>query len=233
MFIFMFNHVAPWSCETWHFVPLYVHTFSRMTIKLNLSWLKVISLYLYCLCGRLGMIKMFTKSYPTCLSTYLLAYICADMIRHQHTATLALSWLPAKMSECRLRDVNHRSSIQTKDNIVANPLHVCQYSKRDNTPAYHASQRAFHVLSQIQAGVNQRFGLGPLEHAWPSPPRASVYGVHCAPTLTDTEAWVTFKSRLGITYLLQSECWERWRPSTFMVMCAMQLLVSMAMLEGA
>ncbi len=118
MFIFMFNHVAPWSCETWHFVPLYVHTFSRMTIKLNLSWLKVISLYLYCLCGRLGTIKMFTKSYPTCLSTYLLAYICADMIRHQHTATLALSWLPAKMSECRLRDVNHRSSIQTKDNIV-------------------------------------------------------------------------------------------------------------------
>ncbi len=33
----MFNYVAPWSCETWHFVPLYVHTCSSMTIKLNLT----------------------------------------------------------------------------------------------------------------------------------------------------------------------------------------------------
>ncbi len=33
-------HVAPWSCEARHFVPLYVHTCSGMTIKLNLTLLK-------------------------------------------------------------------------------------------------------------------------------------------------------------------------------------------------
>ncbi len=32
--------VAPWSCEARHFVPLYVHTCSGMTIKLNLTWLE-------------------------------------------------------------------------------------------------------------------------------------------------------------------------------------------------
>ncbi len=31
-------YVAPWSCETRHLVPLYVHTCSGMTIKLNLTW---------------------------------------------------------------------------------------------------------------------------------------------------------------------------------------------------
>ncbi len=30
-------HVAPWSCESRHFVPPYVHTCSGMTIKLNLT----------------------------------------------------------------------------------------------------------------------------------------------------------------------------------------------------
>ncbi len=30
-------YVAPWSCETRHLVPLYVHTCSGMTIKLNLT----------------------------------------------------------------------------------------------------------------------------------------------------------------------------------------------------
>ncbi len=40
----MFNwYVAPWSCETRHFVPLYVHTCSRMTIKLDLTWLEWIT----------------------------------------------------------------------------------------------------------------------------------------------------------------------------------------------
>ncbi len=32
-------YVAPWSCEARHLVPLYVHTCSGMTIKLNLTWL--------------------------------------------------------------------------------------------------------------------------------------------------------------------------------------------------
>ncbi len=32
-------YVAPWSCEAQHLVPLYVHTCSGMTIKLNLTWL--------------------------------------------------------------------------------------------------------------------------------------------------------------------------------------------------
>lgn len=45
----------------------------------------------------------------------------------------------------------------------------------------------------------------------PSLPGASVYGCHCVATLTDTEAWVTFKWCLGITNLIQSERWERWR----------------------
>ncbi len=31
-------NVAPWSCEARHLVPLYVHTCSGMTIKLNLTW---------------------------------------------------------------------------------------------------------------------------------------------------------------------------------------------------
>ncbi len=35
--LFMLIYVAPWSCETQHFVPLYVHTCSGMTIKLNLN----------------------------------------------------------------------------------------------------------------------------------------------------------------------------------------------------
>ncbi len=35
--LFMLIYVAPWSCETRHFVPLYVHTCSGMTIKLNLN----------------------------------------------------------------------------------------------------------------------------------------------------------------------------------------------------
>ncbi len=30
-------YVAPWSCEARHLVPLYVHTCSGMTIKLNLN----------------------------------------------------------------------------------------------------------------------------------------------------------------------------------------------------
>ncbi len=30
-------YVAPWSCEARHLVPLYVHTCSVMTIKLNLN----------------------------------------------------------------------------------------------------------------------------------------------------------------------------------------------------
>ncbi len=33
-------YVAPWSCEARHLVPLYVHTCSGMTIKLNLKYLK-------------------------------------------------------------------------------------------------------------------------------------------------------------------------------------------------
>ncbi len=37
-------YVAPWSCEARHLVPLYVHTCSGMTIKLNLTWL---DLYIY------------------------------------------------------------------------------------------------------------------------------------------------------------------------------------------
>ncbi len=32
-------YVPPWSCEARHLVPLYVHTCSGMTIKLNLTWL--------------------------------------------------------------------------------------------------------------------------------------------------------------------------------------------------
>ncbi len=32
-------YVAPWSCEARHLIPLYVHTCSGMTIKLNLTWL--------------------------------------------------------------------------------------------------------------------------------------------------------------------------------------------------
>lgn len=39
VYMFMFNYVAPWSCEAWHFVPLYVHTCSEMTTKLDLTWL--------------------------------------------------------------------------------------------------------------------------------------------------------------------------------------------------
>ncbi len=34
-------HVAPWSCEARCFVPLYVHTCSGMTIKLNSTYLEV------------------------------------------------------------------------------------------------------------------------------------------------------------------------------------------------
>ncbi len=30
-------YVAPWSCEAWHLITLYVHTCSGMTIKLNLN----------------------------------------------------------------------------------------------------------------------------------------------------------------------------------------------------
>ncbi len=30
-------YVAPWSCEARHLVPLYIHTCSGMTIKLNLN----------------------------------------------------------------------------------------------------------------------------------------------------------------------------------------------------
>ncbi len=33
-------HVAPWSCKARHLVPLYVHTCSGMTIKLNLTRLE-------------------------------------------------------------------------------------------------------------------------------------------------------------------------------------------------
>ncbi len=38
-------YVAPWSCEARHLVPLYVHTCSGMTIKLNLN-LNILILYL-------------------------------------------------------------------------------------------------------------------------------------------------------------------------------------------
>ncbi len=36
-------YVAPWSCEARHLVPLYVHTCSGMTIKLNLTWLDLMN----------------------------------------------------------------------------------------------------------------------------------------------------------------------------------------------
>ncbi len=35
--LFICIYVAPWSCEARHLVPLYVHTCSGMTIKLNLN----------------------------------------------------------------------------------------------------------------------------------------------------------------------------------------------------
>ncbi len=41
-------HIAPWSCEARHFVPLYVHTCSEKTIKLNLTWLDL-TLILKCI----------------------------------------------------------------------------------------------------------------------------------------------------------------------------------------
>ncbi len=41
-------YVAPWSCEARHLVPLYVHTCSGMTIKLNLNLnLNLIKHYFY------------------------------------------------------------------------------------------------------------------------------------------------------------------------------------------
>ncbi len=40
-------YVAPWSCEARHLVPLYVHTCSGMTIKLNLNLNLNISIYLH------------------------------------------------------------------------------------------------------------------------------------------------------------------------------------------
>ncbi len=43
-------HVAPWSCEARHLVPLYVHTCSGMTIKLNLTWLEQPPLSVMTLC---------------------------------------------------------------------------------------------------------------------------------------------------------------------------------------
>ncbi len=36
-------YVAPWSCEARYFVPLYVPTCSGMTIKLNLTWLDLMT----------------------------------------------------------------------------------------------------------------------------------------------------------------------------------------------
>lgn len=103
--------------------------------------------------------------------------------------------LNALILEIHLAEKYRNTLFQTEDNVVqilftsvSKATINEQRKKSDNTPAYQASRRAFHVLSQIQASVNQRFGLGSLEHAWPSPPRASVYGAHCVPTLTDTEA---------------------------------------------
>ncbi len=40
-------YVAPWSCEARHLVPLYVHTCSGMTIKLNLTWLDLKTPYTF------------------------------------------------------------------------------------------------------------------------------------------------------------------------------------------
>ncbi len=87
MFIFMFNYVAPRSCETWHFVPLYVHTFSRMTIKLNLTWLKW-SHCIYIVCGRLGTIKSSPNHIPWSKGYDRLSYLpvniftCIHLSRH-------------------------------------------------------------------------------------------------------------------------------------------------------
>ncbi len=47
-------YVAPWSCETRHLVPLYVHTCSGMTIKLNLTWLDFNSLMRSSISASLG-----------------------------------------------------------------------------------------------------------------------------------------------------------------------------------
>ncbi len=44
-------YVAPWSCEARHLVPLYVHTCSGMTIKLNLN----LNLNLNCFISYLGL----------------------------------------------------------------------------------------------------------------------------------------------------------------------------------
>lgn len=65
MFIFMFNYVAQWSCEARYFVPLYVHTYSGMTIKLELTWLIYIAAILRIfhqgiLCIRCWYIQMLT-----------------------------------------------------------------------------------------------------------------------------------------------------------------------------
>lgn len=40
LFVFMIIYVASLSCETRHFVPLYVHACSEMTLKLDLTWLQ-------------------------------------------------------------------------------------------------------------------------------------------------------------------------------------------------
>ncbi len=64
-------YVAPWSCETRHLVPLYVHTCSGMTIKLNLTWLDLTIRNLEFLQRRFWWptIKEDTKSFVTACPT--------------------------------------------------------------------------------------------------------------------------------------------------------------------
>ncbi len=79
MFMFMLIYVAPWSCETRHFVPLYVHKCSGMTIKLNLN---------------LNLIKYITcmHSFKAALITFLVTS-WLNWSRHcMHVVYFALIW---------------------------------------------------------------------------------------------------------------------------------------------